>query len=94
MIRARFTRGGKHAAADGEQTGTLEFEPGELGRVFVAPLISASIVAAVGALVAGVPPAGMIGLVLAAPVTSAIVRITHDLAGARTPALSQQEDSR
>jgi putative heme transporter len=37
MIRARFTRGGKHAPADGEQTGTLEFEPGELGRVFVAP---------------------------------------------------------
>jgi putative heme transporter len=37
MIRARFTRGGKHPAADGEQMGTLEIEPGELGRVFVAP---------------------------------------------------------
>ena len=36
MIRARFTRGGKHAPADGEQTGILEIEPGELGRVFVA----------------------------------------------------------
>ncbi|MEN3283564.1 MAG: hypothetical protein V7607_4704 [Solirubrobacteraceae bacterium] len=31
MMRARFIRGGKHAAADGEQTGILEIEPGGLG---------------------------------------------------------------
>jgi predicted PurR-regulated permease PerM len=162
MIRARFTRGGKHAAADGEHTGILEIEPGQLGRVFVvppwlrdaavvgrAPLVGAyvpylgawiaggfavlvalggagpeaALAMAVIALLAngalqqvvqtlafgaalGLDPLavlvvtiaggslfGMIGLVLAAPVTSAIVRITHDLAGARAPAVSEQEDS-
>jgi putative heme transporter len=36
---------------------------------------------------------GMIGLVLAAPVTSAIVRITHDLAAARLAAEPEQEGS-
>jgi predicted PurR-regulated permease PerM len=36
---------------------------------------------------------GMIGLVLAAPVTSAIVRITHDLAAARLAAEAEQEAS-
>jgi predicted PurR-regulated permease PerM len=37
MIRARFTRGRHRAADDGEQTTVFEIEPGELGRVFVAP---------------------------------------------------------
>jgi putative heme transporter len=37
MIRARFTRGRHHAADDGDQTAVFEIEPGELGRVFVAP---------------------------------------------------------
>jgi predicted PurR-regulated permease PerM len=37
MIRARFTRGRHHDADDGEQTTVFEIEPGELGRVFVAP---------------------------------------------------------
>jgi putative heme transporter len=37
MTRARFTRGRHRAAADGEPTTVLETEPGELGRVFVAP---------------------------------------------------------
>jgi predicted PurR-regulated permease PerM len=37
MIRARFTRGRHRAADDGEQTAVFEIEPGELGRVFVAP---------------------------------------------------------
>lgn len=37
MFRARFTRGRQHAAADGEETTVLEIEPGQLGRVFVAP---------------------------------------------------------
>jgi putative heme transporter len=36
---------------------------------------------------------GMIGLVLAAPVTSAIVRITHDLAAARLATEPEQEGS-
>jgi predicted PurR-regulated permease PerM len=37
MIRARFTRSRHRAAVDGEQTTVFEIEPGELGRVFVAP---------------------------------------------------------
>ena len=36
---------------------------------------------------------GMIRLVLAAPVTSATVRITHDLAAARLAAEAKQEAS-
>jgi predicted PurR-regulated permease PerM len=37
MMRGRFTRGRHGAAADGDQTTVFEIEPGELGRVFVAP---------------------------------------------------------
>jgi putative heme transporter len=37
MIRGRFTRGRHSHGADGEQTTVFEMEPGELGRVFVAP---------------------------------------------------------
>jgi putative heme transporter len=37
MIRARFTRGRPKDAGEGGQTDVLEIEPGELGRVFVAP---------------------------------------------------------
>jgi predicted PurR-regulated permease PerM len=36
---------------------------------------------------------GMIGLILAAPVTSAIVHITHDLGAARLAAEAEQEDT-
>lgn len=37
MIRARFTRSRHRDHADDDQTTVLEIEPGELGRVFVAP---------------------------------------------------------
>jgi predicted PurR-regulated permease PerM len=86
MTRARFIRGGKHAAADGEQTGPL------VGTIAIVTFVGAN-VPYLGASIAGGSLFGMIGLVLAAPVTSAIVRITQDLAGAPAPAVSEQEDS-
>ncbi|HMI71202.1 MAG TPA: hypothetical protein VK510_14505, partial [Solirubrobacteraceae bacterium] len=37
MIRARFTRSRHRDNADDDPTTVFEIEPGELGRVFVAP---------------------------------------------------------
>jgi putative heme transporter len=37
MIRARFTRGRRSGVGGGDETDVLEIEPGQLGRVFVAP---------------------------------------------------------